>query len=65
MKSDFVNYAPMVKRGGYILIDDDSSPEWPEITKFVDDELLPLNEITLIGRSFRTAAFKVIKKIKA
>ena len=64
VKSDFVNYAPMVKRGGYILIDDDSAPEWPEITKYVDDELIPRADITLIGRSWRTAVFKVIKKIK-
>jgi cephalosporin hydroxylase len=65
VKSDFVNFAPMVKRGGYILIDDDSAPEWPEITKYVDDELIPRPDITLIGRGWRTAVFKVIKKIKS
>ena len=65
VKSDFVNYAPMVKRGGYILIDDDSAPEWPEITQYVDDELIPRQDITLVGRSWRTAVFKVIKKVKA
>ena len=64
VKADFVNYAPFVKRGGYILIDDDFAPEWPEITKYVDDELLPREDIALIGRSFRTAVFKVIKKVE-
>lgn len=64
VKADFVNYAPFVKRGGYILIDDDNAPEWPEITKYVDDELLPREDITLVGRSWRTAVFRVVKKIK-
>ncbi|WP_416876865.1 FkbM family methyltransferase [Litorimonas sp.] len=64
VKADFVNYAPFVKRGGYILIDDDSAPEWPEITEYVDEELLPRQDITLVGRSWRTAVFRVVKKIK-
>ena len=64
VKADFVNYAPFVKRGGYILIDDDSAPEWPEITEYVDKELLPREDITLVGRSWRTAVFRVVKKVK-
>ena len=64
VKADFVHYAPFVKLGGYIIIDDDSAPEWPEITKYVDDELLTRDDISLVGRSWRSAVFRVIKKVK-
>jgi FkbM family methyltransferase len=64
VKADFVNFAPYVKRGGYIIIDDDSTPEWPRITEYVDEELIPREDIVLIGRSWRSAVFQVIKKVK-
>ena len=64
VKADFVNFAPFVKRGGYIIIDDDSTPEWPKITEYVDVELMPRQDIVLIGRSWRSAVFQVIKKVK-
>jgi FkbM family methyltransferase len=64
VKADFVNYAPFVKRGGYIIVDDYGTDHWPEIQKYVDDELLPREDITLVGASWRTAVFRVIKKVK-
>jgi len=64
VKADFVNFAPLVKRGGYIIVDDDSVPEWPEITRYVDEELLPRQDIALVGRLWRSAVFRVIKKVK-
>jgi len=64
VKTDFVNYAPFVKRAGYIIIDDYGVPEWPEITEYVDKELLSRDDITLVGASWRSAVFKVVKKVK-
>ena len=64
VKADFVNYAPLVKRSGYIIVDDYGTDHWPEIQKYVDAELLPRDDISLIGSSWRTAVFRVIKKVK-
>lgn len=63
VKADFVNYAPFVKRGGYIIVDDYGTPDWPEIQKYVDEELVPRSDISLVGSMWRTAVFRVIKKV--
>jgi|GEM_PF-3301259 len=64
VKADFVNYAPFVKRGGYIIVDDYGTPDWPEIEKYVDEELIPRSDITLVGSMWRTAVFRVIKVVE-
>jgi len=65
VKNDFVHFAPFVKRGGFIIVDDYGTDHWPEIAKYVDEELMPRDDISLIGASYRTAVFKVIKRVKA
>ena len=64
VKNDFVHFAPFVKRGGYIIVDDYGTDHWPDIAKYVDDELMPRGDILLVGASYRTAVFKVIKRVK-
>ena len=65
VKSDFVSFAPFVKRGGYIMFDDYGSPDWPDVKEFVDNSVCNHPDVVLIGASWRTAVFRVIKKIKA
>ena len=56
---DFERYAPLVRKGGFILFDDYDVPEWPAIKAFVDEEVACRSELALLGGEFRTAVFKV------
>ncbi|WP_202307487.1 FkbM family methyltransferase [Mesorhizobium sp. L-8-10] len=59
VKFDFENYAPMVRPGGYILFDDYDVPEWPDIKRYVDNEIAGRAYLHHIGAAFRTAVFQV------
>ncbi|WP_306250413.1 glycosyltransferase [Parvularcula sp. IMCC14364] len=61
IKLDFENYAPLVKRGGYIIFDDYGADEWPDVKKFVDEEVKSHPDMTLVGQSWRTIVFRNIK----
>jgi FkbM family methyltransferase len=56
---DFERYAPLVRKGGFILFDDYDVPEWPAIKTFVDEEVAGRSELGFLGGEFRTAVFKV------
>ncbi len=62
VKADFVNYLPAVKRGGYIIFDDYDAPDWPDVKTFVDTTVASTAEVALVGTSWRTAVFRVVKK---
>lgn len=59
VKFDFENYAPFVKAGGYIIIDDFNSADWPSVTQFVNAELMSHPGLEFVGAQFRTAIFRV------
>lgn len=61
VKTDFENYAQYVKLGGYIIFDDYSSPDWPDVQEYVDSELADVDYITRVGASWRTCVFRVVK----
>jgi predicted O-methyltransferase YrrM len=61
VKADFVNYLSAVKRGGYIIFDDYDAPEWPDIKNFVDTHVRDNSDVTLVGASWRTAVFQVVR----
>lgn len=37
VSGDFQRYWPLVKPGGFLLIDDYGAPSWPSVTRFVDE----------------------------
>ena len=61
IKADFDNYAPMVRMGGYIIIDDYAAENWPDVTRFVDTELEDVEFITRVGTNWRTCIYRVVK----
>lgn len=40
VKKDWINYSGLVVEGGYVLIDDYNCKHWPEVTEFVNREIL-------------------------
>lgn len=58
VKFDFDHYAPLVRPGGLIVIDDYHSPDWPDVTRFVDEELSKRKGFSLFGASWRTCVYK-------
>jgi len=65
VKADFVNYLASVKRGGYIVFDDYDAPGWPDVKDFVDTSVINHQDVALVGISWRTAVFKVVRKSAA
>jgi hypothetical protein len=61
VKADFVNYMAAVKRGGYIIFDDYDAPEWPDIKEFIDTNVRDHSDLALVGTSWRTAVFRVVR----
>ncbi|KCZ47290.1 MULTISPECIES: FkbM family methyltransferase [unclassified Hyphomonas] len=61
VKADFENYASMVKLGGYIILDDYNSPDWPDVTDYVDKELAGHDFVSPVGASWRTCVYRVVK----
>ncbi len=58
VKNDVDRYGPLLRPGGLLIIDDYSSPQWPEITKYVDDELSEHPDYEFLGSWSRTAVFR-------
>ena len=65
VQADFVGYLPAVKRGGYIIFDDYDAPDWPDVKEFVDATVRSHPDLALVGTSWRTAVFRVIRKPRA
>lgn len=61
VKTDFENYAQFVKLGGYIIFDDYNSADWPEVKQYVDDEMPKHEFVSLVGSSWRTSVYRVVK----
>jgi hypothetical protein len=61
VKADFENYIGMVKRGGYVIIDDYGSDDWPDVTAYVDNEVIGRDDLGLVGIEWRTAVFRVTR----
>lgn len=64
VKTDFENYAQFVKLGGHIIFDDYSSEDWPDIKKYVDEEVDSESFVTRVGASWRTAVYRVTQKAR-
>jgi predicted O-methyltransferase YrrM len=63
VKTDFDLYGSLVRRGGFIIFDDYDVKDWPDIKTYVDDEVMDRPELALVGADFRTAVFRVVKKL--
>ncbi|MFN4023839.1 MAG: class I SAM-dependent methyltransferase, partial [Hyphomonas sp.] len=61
VKTDFENYAGLVRVGGYIIFDDYDSPDWPDVKAYVDAELGDHAFAAPVGTSWRTAVYRVVK----
>jgi cephalosporin hydroxylase len=61
VKADFENYAGFVKLGGYIILDDYNSPDWPDVTEYVDKELADHPYVSKVGSTWRTCVYRVVK----
>lgn len=59
VKFDFEHYAPFVSPGGFIIFDDYTSPFWPDVTRYLDEEVRPRADFKFIGASWRTAIFQL------
>jgi hypothetical protein len=55
VKFDFDNYFPCIEAGGYVIIDDYGVPEWPDVQRFVDEELMARPDFEFLGAQSRTA----------
>ncbi|WP_416672048.1 FkbM family methyltransferase [Egbenema bharatensis] len=62
VKFDFDHYLAAVDVGGYIIFDDYSTEHWPEVADFVDQEVKSNPCVELVGSSWRTAVFRVVRK---
>jgi FkbM family methyltransferase len=61
IKLDFEEYSRFVKVGGYIVVDDYKSPEWPGVTEYVDKFALSRPGVEFLGAEWRTAVFRVLE----
>lgn len=60
VKFDFDHYHHLVDLGGFIVFDDFSSQEWPDVSAFVEKEVMPRHDLQLVGTAWRTAVFKKV-----
>jgi hypothetical protein len=58
VKFDFDNYARLVRPGGFVIIDDYQSPDWPDVTRFVDEEVSRREGFSYFGASWRTCVYQ-------
>lgn len=61
VKSDFENYARLVRLGGHIIFDDYGSEDWPDVKSYVDAEMPSVGFVAPVGASWRTSVFRVVK----
>jgi hypothetical protein len=57
LASDFSAYATMVRKGGYVLVDDYGAPGWPDVARFIDNASYD-KEFELLGTYGQTAALR-------
>jgi FkbM family methyltransferase len=62
VKYDFDNYSGMVRPGGYIILDDYDTEDWPDIKSYVDEEVAHLPNLHLVGTGFRSAVFQIKRR---
>lgn len=48
----------LLEPGGYLLFDDYRSPDWPDIQRYVDDNLLCRPELQRVGDDFASIVFR-------
>jgi FkbM family methyltransferase len=65
VRRDFENYAPMVDRYGYVLIDDYEVAEYEGIQQYVDETLKRDERLQFVGAAFSTAVFRIWRKFSA
>ncbi len=58
--ADFERYAPMIQPRGYLVLDDYGAPEWPGVTRFVEEVLSASPLFECVGTASRTAVFRRI-----
>lgn len=59
VKLDFETYRRFVGVGGFIIVDDYGSPEWPTVTEYVDKFVKSASGLEFVGAEWRTAIFRV------
>jgi len=59
VKNDLENYGKMVEKGGYIIFDDYGNESWPDVKRYVDEEVLEKrSDLELVGTEFTTIVFR-------
>lgn len=59
VKADFENYIDFVSCGGFIIFDDYDSADWPEVKRFVEEEVLTDSRVAHVGSEWKTAVFRL------
>jgi cephalosporin hydroxylase len=55
VKYDYDNYFPLLEPGGYVIFDDYTAKEWPDVQRFVDETVKNDPRCEFIGAFSRTA----------
>jgi FkbM family methyltransferase len=61
VKSDFENYAPLVRLGGHIILGGYGSESSPDIRAFVDTELPEARFVSCVGAAWDTVVYRVVQ----
>ncbi|MEZ5996628.1 MAG: FkbM family methyltransferase [Hyphomonadaceae bacterium] len=61
VKADFELYMPMVRRGGIIIFDDYDQPDWPDVKRFVDVQVEPMDIVRRVGHEWRTCVYRKVR----
>lgn len=56
--NDVERYFPFVTQGGYIIIDDYNNPSWPDVDKYIDDNMRSNSSYELVAQGWKTVVFK-------
>jgi FkbM family methyltransferase len=57
---DFEEYRALMARGCYVIFDDYGSEHWPDVAKYVDQKVLPRDDVQFVGSAWRTAVVRVL-----
>lgn len=63
IQKDVVLYGPMIRPGGFMILDNYGDETWPDVARFVDEEMMKDEAYAYLGRFGRTVIFQ--KKSKA
>lgn len=58
VKEDFENYCELVCKNGLIIFDDYHSNEWPDITRYIDEEVMRSDKVEFLYSDYRSCFFK-------